>query len=113
MGNNAVKIADLDINLAVILSITGPYELEIRQMIFFTKKGHSNNIYIQLNQVMQLAEHNTWVTEMVHCYQLNFKQSNIYKQISKHIIYSIIGAGMRLYETSDRQMILLNLCVTS
>ena len=64
---------------------------KLYDIFLLTKKGHLNNICIQLNQVKQLAEHNINIqaTVMVHCYQLNCKQSNIYTPIFKthHLLH--------------------------
>ena len=49
--------------------------------------------YNKSNQVMQSAEHNTEVTEIVHCYQLNCKQSNIHTPIKK--THNLIHHGGR------------------
>ena len=48
------------------------------------KMCQTEYIYNKLSQVMQLAEHNTEVTEIVHCYKNEI--SNISNKIYTHLL---------------------------
>ena len=73
-----IQCLELADPVSILFSATGVLEVWLKSRLSW------KYIYNKLSQVMQLVEHNTEVTEIVHCYQNEI--SNINNKIYTHLL---------------------------